>query len=1022
MLESGDCKAEHTDAGYSLNAPESGEALVYSFIGYAEQEQPNDGRSVIDVTLAPDDKELEEVMVVAYGTAKKASFTGSATQVGADELQGNAKANPVAALSGRVAGVQITNDDGQPGSTPTIRIRGISSIYASNKPLYIVDGMPFEGNLSAINSQDIESMTVLKDAAASAIYGARGANGVIIITTKKANKGELKVNLDAKWGNNQRAVKNYEVITDPRQYHELQYRALYNYFALTRGDNSETAHNKANSNLFGVLGYQVFTIPDGQRIVGTNFKFNPEATLGYYDEEADSYYLPDDWYDEAFSKRNLRQEYNVSASGTTDRLSYYMSLGYLDDSGIVPSSGFRRYSARMKGDLDAKDWLRFSTNMSFTNYNRKSNDSNLNWGSSGNIFYAANMIAPIYPLYQRDKDGNIRYDAAGNIRYDFGSQRAFLSMSNPLGEQTLNDRNNRVDVFSGKWQADLMPIEGLTISAVLGVESTNSRFNALYTPLQSTSAAYDGSASVSHTREFGLTQQYLASYKRTFADVHGFDILAGYENYVYREHHLRGYNTYLYNPNVAELDNTVGEKPTVHSNSLSYQTRGFLARLQYDYAGKYFLSGSVRRDGSSVFDPDNRWGTFGSVGLAWLMSEEDFIKNLGWVDMLKAKFSYGVQGNDNLGRDDDDEVYRVWAFRPYQDLYKLTNSGDSSNPFALSFARKGNHDITWESSHSINAGIDFEVFKHLSGTFEFFKRKTSDMLYNMPVSSTKGYSTIPTNVGDMENTGFEFDLTGYIFRTPELEWSINVNGTHYKNEITDLSEDVRENGIKNSATIYRIGGSVYNSYLVRSAGIDHETGVELYYAKDDDGNWEVSTEYNANSREDLGTTLPKIYGGFGTTVLWRGIDFSAQFSYQLGGKIYDGSYEELMHSGQSSTAGTNWHKDILNAWTPENPNTDIPRLNYGDDRRQHTQDKYLISSNFISFNTLVLGYTFKEELINKLKLQKVRVYFSADNIAMKSKRQGLDPRQRMAAGGSTTSGNFSYSALRNISGGLQITF
>ena len=399
------------------------------------------------------------------------------------------------------------------------------------------------------------------------------------------------------------------------------------------------------------------------------------------------------------------------------------------------------------------------------------------------------------------------------------------------------------------------------------------------------------------------------------------------------------------------------------------------------------------------------------------------MNDVRWLNLLKAKFSIGVQGNDNLGRDDDDDAYRVWAYRPYQDVYRDSNSGDSNNPFALSFIRKGNKDITWESSTSINAGIDFEVLdSRIVGSVEFFKRKISDMLYNQPVPVSKGYTSFPNNVGDMENTGFEFDLTGYILRFNGLEWSVNINGTHYKNEITDLDAAVRENGIKNANTIYRIGGSVYNVYMVRTAGVDHSNGEPLFYSDPDAGDFSTVNDWSKAEKSDLGSPLPKIYGGFGTTLTWKGLDFTAQFSYQLGGKVYDGTYEALMHSGNSSNSGTNWHKDILGAWTPENPDSDIPRLCTGDNRYQNTQDRFLVKSNYLSFNSAVLGYTFKKDLTRKFFVENMRVYVSADNIALHSYRKGLDPRQRLEAGGSTTSGNFSYSALRNVSGGIQITF
>ena len=1009
------------DGQYTLQVPADATTLVFTFIGMAQQEQPIDGRKVIDVRLSNDEQLVDEVMVVAYGTAKRSSFTGSAGTVKSEKLAERSVSNAMQALTGQVAGVQVLNSNGAPGSAPTIRIRGIGSMSASNAPLYVVDGVPYEGSVSAINPQDIESMTVLKDAAASAIYGARGANGVVLITTKRAKQGDAVVNVEAKWGNNQRGVPNYDVMDDPAMYLETQYRALYNSRALN-GSSIAAAHDYANANLVESLGYQIYTVPEGERLIGTNFKLNPNATLGYYDGEY--YYTPDDWYDEMFDKSNLRQEYNVSTSGSTDRLNYYMSFGYLDDTGIVNNTGFTRYTSRVKGDLQAKEWLKMGANLAYTFYNRKTSSTLTTWGSSGNAFYVANMIAPIYPMYYRDKDGNIMYDENGIKRYDFGSKRAFMNGSNPAADFALNDRNRETDNFNGKWYVDVTPIEGLTLTATLGAGVINQRYNGYTNPRYGSGVGAGGYVSVSHTRDFSLNQQYLATYKKTFSEVNNVDVLFGYESFRFKDQYLGASNSNMYNPNVGEISNTVNEIPSASSSVNYYSTEGILARLQYDYAGKYFLSGSYRRDASSCFHPDNRWGNFGSAGAAWLMSEEDFVKNIKWINMLKVKASYGVQGNDNLGRDDVDSEYATWAYKPYLDSYKVSYSGDAGSPFTTTFIKKGNKDITWETSYSLNVGADFELFgNRLGGVVEYFYRKTTDLLYSQPVPNVLGYSSIPMNIGDIVNKGVEIDLHATVFKNSDIEWTVSFNATHFTNEITEMAETAKANGgIKGSTYIYRVGGSLYNSYLRRFAGVDKTNGQALYYVDPDNGDFSTTSSYTSATQSDLGSTLPDVYGGFGTEVRAYGFDLSASFSYQLGGKIYDGTYDDLMHCGQPSTAGTNWHKDILKSWSPENPNSNIPRLCSSDDRRQTTNDRFLVKSDYLSFNNVVLGYTLPQELTRKLFVERLRIYASCDNVALIACRKGLDPRQRMGTGDTTTSGNYNYSALRTISGGVQITF
>ena len=1006
---------------YSLSVPADG-ILVFSSIGYNTKEVAVASRLHVDVVLEPDSQYLDETIVVAYGTATKSSFTGSAAVVNAETIENRISTNVTSALAGTTPGVQVISSSGDPASNgSSIRIRGIGSMYASNTPLYIVDGMPYDGSISDINPNDVESMSVLKDAAASAIYGARGANGVVLITTKRAASGDAQVKFDAKWGSNSRLIPQYDVISDPALYYETHYQMMYN-SQIYAGKTVAEAYAFADNNIFneknGGLGYQVYTVPEGQKFIGTNFKLNPNATLGYSDGEYT--YIPDNWYDEAYHN-SFRHEYNVSISGSKDRLSYYGSVGYLDDGGIVDNSNYKRYTARINVDYQAKKWMKVTSNVSYSHSDSQIASYSTGYGSSGNIFYITNNIAPIYPLYVRDAEGNIMY-SNGYPVYD-ANQTNFMRPSftgNAVRDNAIDKKQNYADVLNGKWGVVFTPVKGLNVTANVGLMNDNTRYNALYSQFASASGV-DGQVYVSHSRIFAVNTQALVDYKTDFGGTdHNFDVLAGYETYKYKSQSLSGQNDHLFDPFIGELNNADGKSSQyANSSSSQYMTQGLLARAQYNYGEKYFVSGSFRRDASSRFHKDHRWGNFGSVGAAWLMSAEDWMK-ASWVNMLKLKASYGVQGNDNLG-----------SFFPYADQYTHSYN-EETGEYSLTLEYKGNDELTWESSHSLNVGADFELFNgYLNGTVEYFSRATSDMLYYKAVPLSAGNPTgeYPVNIGSVQNSGFEVTLSGAIINTKNVQWDWNINASHYKNVILELDESVAEDGIKGGNSIYKEGGSLYDAYMRKFAGVDPETGEPQWWKKeyDEEGNYtgDVKTKVFSDADQyELGTVMPKLYGGFGTTLRVYGFDLSAQFSYQLGGKYYDGTYQSLMHTN-SGSAGTAWHSDVLNAWTPENRNTDVPRLDGTAHEGQTAVDKYLISSNYFSVNNVTLGYTLPKKVTTKMGIEALRVYVSGDNLAVFSARQGVDPRFSMGLGSYTSgsglnSGN--YSAMRTIAGGITLTF
>ena len=1010
------------EGNYTISVSQ-GELISYTSIGFITVEVKVGKESVIDIALEPDKTLLDETIVVAYGTATKSSFTGSAAMVKKDLIEKRVSTNVTSALAGTTPGVQLISSSGDPASNGSaIRIRGIGSMSASSAPLYVLDGVPYDGSISDINSNDVESISILKDASASAIYGARGANGVVLITTRRAKSTDAMVRFDAKWGSNSRLIPQYDVIEDPALYYETHYRMMYN-SQLYAGKSSDDAYAFADKNLFntanGGLGYQVFTIPKGESFIGRDFKLNPNATLGYSDGKYT--YRPDDWYNETFHN-SFRHEYNISINGSSDRYSYYASAGYLNDGGVVANSGYERYTARINADYKVKKWLKVLTSMSYTHSDSKIASYDDGYGNQGNVFYTVNNIAPIYPLYVRDADGNIMYENGYPV-FD-ANQTNFKRpgfFGNAVRDNLIDKTRRYSDVLTGKWGLVVSPLKGLDLTANVGIKSDNTRTNSLSSKYASGSKT-DGVASVSQNRVFTVNSQYLVTYKTDFSgSKHNLDILAGYEIYNYKEQYVGGSNTNLFNPNIGELNNADGKSnKSANSYTNSYMTQGFLSRVQYNWNNRYFISASYRRDASSRFAKGHRWGDFGSFGFAWNITEETFMQNATWVNLLKLKASYGVQGNDNLNH-----LY------PYSDTYNHSYNEDTKE-YSVSLSYKGNKDITWETSHSLNFGLDFELFNgYLNGSLEYFHRTTTDLLFHRPVPLSAGNPTgrYPVNVGSMLNHGVELTLGGNIIQMHNVLWDWNFNLSHYKNKILSLDSSIPVDGQKYSNSIMKVGGTMYDAYMRRFAGVDPNTGKAMWYKKEIDSNGkytgkDIKTDvFTEADQYDLGTVLPKVTGGFGTSILLYGVDLSVQFSFQLGGKYYDGTYQALMHTNGGT--GTAWHKDALKAWTPENKNTDVPRLDGNSLVGQSAVDNYLISSNYFSVNNVTLGYSLPQKWISKIKLAGLRFYFAGENLAVVSARKGVDPRFSMGLGSYTSGSGLNsgaYSAMRTLTGGITLTF
>lgn len=1021
------------------NVPTTAKLLTVSYIGMATKEVAI--KPTLKIYLESSDRTLQEQIVVAYGTATKESFTGSATVVGADIIAETQKNNVLDALNGKVAGVQMYNSSGQPGqTTPLIRVRGIGSINAGNAPLIILDGAPFDGDMNTLNPADIESMTVLKDAASNALYGARGANGVIMITTKRAAQSEpAKITIDAKWGSNSKAVPDYETISSPGLYYELYYKALRNQATIRQGMSDLDAHFYALENLidgsYG-LAYNIYNVPEGETLIGMNGKLNPHATMG---NVVNGHMLKaDDWMDASY-RHGLRQEYNVTATQSTERTNLFISLGYLNNEGIVPKTDFERFSGRLKLDTQLKPWLKVGVNVNYAHYNVNSMEEDGITDSSGNILALATQVAPIYPLYVRDEKGNIMVDGNGYVMYDYGKAgetggvgltRPFFTSCNALGSTMLEKHGYNGNALNAVGFAEFRFLKDFKFTSTNTVGLDESRDTNLTNGFYGPYASSNGVLTKGHGRTLTTNFQQLLNWHHEFDGGHDVEVMFGHEVYKNRYSSLSATRSNMLSPTNLELDGAVTDGAS-GSYETDYNTEGWFGRAMYNYNQRYFVSASFRRDASSRFAKENRWGSFWSAGAAWLINKEKFF-NYDWVDMLKLKVSYGSQGNDAIG-----------DFR-YTNTYNIVNA---DGKVATTPMDMGNRKITWETNHNFNVGVDFEFFgQRLNGSVEYFYRKTTDMLFSFPLAPSFGFSSYYANVGDMRNQGIEVSLDGDIIRTKDWTWSANVNFTHYKNKVTRLPEERKTlvaDGVRGYNSGWHFVGegiSLYSFYTYKYAGVYSENnyagdeydpsnaGKPMWwrnvYAEDDEAQThpigrEKTTDYSEADRYICGNALPDLYGGFGTGLRWKDLDFSINFSFQCGGKVYDNDYSALMDSPTTDTHGNNFHKDILSSWSPENATSNIPALIYGEQYNGAFSDHFLISASYLSLDNINLGWTLPRIWTRKVGIDKVRVYVSADNVALWSKRKGLDPRQSMAGDNATAS---YYSAIRTISGGIQVAF
>ena len=929
--------------------------LVISFIGMQSQEVKI--KSNVNVVLKSDAEVLDEVVVTGYGVQRKASFTGAASIVGEEAIAKKNDANFVKVLEGSVPGVQMNNSTSMPGVWGSVYIRGRASLNSGTQPLYVIDGMPVNSDtdaistsdnnmvdpMSSINPADIESITVLKDAAATAIYGSRAANGVIVVTTKKGSEGKFNLNLDIKQG-----------------------------FVSMGNNNMDFANAEESMKLFtdGLTAYQ-----------GGDWQEN-------YNYLADNYFGWDrktstDWMD-AITRKGYYQDYNLSAQGRNGNTGYYVSLGYLNTDGLIIGSDMERFSGRM--NLDSKfKWATIGVNTSYS-YSTQNGFSLSTGGSMSSPLTAAiSSQTPMDPVY--DSEGNYN---------NINMYNPVALMDEDTGE--LNENKMQTINLNPYLQVDF----GLGIYAktTLGVNLTDLRqyqyWSALYNPQ---AMDYNGLGQQYNSRNTVITWNNVVGWNHKFADKHDVSVMLGQEmqkkSYFY-EYYAKSDFPFA-DSGMRDLT-TAGTEQGSEYYKKEARLASYFMDAHYSYADKYYLSGSYRRDGSSVFGSDTRWGNFWSVGGKWRISGEDFLNGNNVITNATLRASYGTVGNQDID---------WYAARGFYGAGYNYNQTPGMIPVSIS-----NQELTWEVSKKFDIGFDLSLWHRLHFTFDFYNEITSDALFQVPLSMTTGMTETYKNIGKIRNHGIEFSVNANILQTKDWTWSAYANLTWNENEVVKLSTD---EPIEYPFQIIEEGRPYTQFKMKEYAGVDRETGKPLWYLNET-GN-ETTSDYNAAAKRYVGDADPNVLGGFGTNLRWKDIDFGLSFNYRLGGKVYNSG---AAFTGFGMAFRTPLEDVALNSWTEENKDAKYPQYIYKDPyNATSTSSRFLYSGDYLRISNLTLGYTLPKKWTTKILIQRLRAYISVDNLYTFTASDFVGYNPETSANGVIA---WQYPATRTFIGGIQLTF
>lgn len=792
------------NGSFELSVEKSIKSLEISYIGY--QTQKVAVATNLKIKLKPDTQQLDEVLVVAYGTTKKSSFTGSASVVRSDEIKKFQGTGFTDALQGLTAGVNVSQDASNPGAEARISIRGIANMAGNTTPLYVVDGVPYDGSLNSINTNDIASLTVLKDAAAASLYGSRAANGVVIITTKTGKAGKVKVNFNASWGTSDNAV-GYGKKADPKQTLLLYWEGLYNdKYYFEGGCSKQEAGDYASQSLLGKIFTAQGKDPTGKPIYVSPFNHIDEDWV-LHDGNGNPYINPNltyawnendwDWYG-AYYKRKLRQNYSIDISGATEngKTNYFISTGFLDDKGYGGGDYYKRYSFSANVNSEINKWLAMGGSLRYA-YSRQSSS-----GSTRALNYNMTLASP----YLRNASNTdwVRSEMTGKRVLQYGAYTSFFGV-HPLsnrGDYWDNDNNdnfsnNDASNLNARYYAQISLPYNIKFKTTLNLDDNTSRSytydSAIWgsgqsEPWGNTIRPSGGSASRSNFHSMSVTNSNILSWNQSF-DKHNISFLVGQEAYYQRTEYTAGGGSGIYQMNQFQVDSATKD---YWSSSFSdrYALLSYISKLDYNYDDKYYLSGSFRRDGSSCFAPESRWGNFWSTGASWRISNEKFMEDFDWIDNLVIRGSYGTSGNDRLIPRQSNGKGGSRILYAYQGTYESNNLYNISGLKPASLATPKLH---WEKNEQWNIGVDFALFSWLNGTLEYYTRSSDGLLYyqELPLSAQVGNVTgINTNVGDIRNSGFEATLGFQLFNQNKFQWRIDVNMSTLKNEVTKLPTEI----------------------------------------------------------------------------------------------------------------------------------------------------------------------------------------------------------------------------------------
>lgn len=1125
------------DGNYSLTDVRKGAILVFSSIGYTSQEVRLGSSSVVNVVLKSDADFLNEVVIVGYGTAKRKDLTGSLTQIDNKLIASQNSSSATKALEGAVPGIVYASVDGQPGNDAGLRVRGLGStnVGASNA-LVIIDGVPAQGDnpLSNMNQEDIASITVLKDAASTAIYGSRGANGVILVTTKRGDSGRTKISFQARAGWN--TVGSYKVgqVDNAAGIYEYLWQSIYNSYRYgvngagpalnketgeyyTNIGNPNVSHDAAaefaSQHLFNYIGlndsfgrnmlgnYMAYNVPGatytpdgtgssasstmtGAYLVGTDGKINPNASLLY-----------DDTYADALLKTGFRQQYDLSASGGSDKEDHYLSLGYLTDPSYVPNSRFERITGRANINVNLFKWLKVGANVGYTR--SRTNYQGTYWAArnsgsnQGNITRYVNGHTPIVPFYAHDAEGNYIYDKNGdrvrNYLYNstysplgqtgnnYGSTDIMYAMDNDIREDLTSTLNTRTYI-------EIPFLDHFTFRTDFAYDKINRTTTVYYNGTTGRAASIGGYFGKRMNDIEVMNLQHRLTYNQDFGK-HHVDAMALFEDSDWEQQTVNWGSADEFIPGFLAAGNFVGRyygagsAPTPGYGHDIERMRSWLGRANYIFADKYYVSGSVRRDGSSKFRKENRWGTFWSVGAGWRFTEESFMQDLrdSWLNNGKLRASYGVIGNQNgIGRY---QTYRTWG---YSTTYQTTNNGQgkpTGDSYKLSMGGLVNTQLTWEETKTFDVGLDLTLFNRIDLTFDWYNRVTGNSQFSQPVSYlAMGQTTLPRNIAELTNRGIELDINADIIRTKDIRWNVAFNITHYTTKLTDLPDDAipahaeglpdgtwednqgswaSAGGSQQNANVYLrgIGRDWFNLYMYKYAGIDQSSGLPMYFHrvteadhaagkyKDTEVGGSVKTTNYANaSKYEVGSAIPTFQGGFNTSFSYKNFYVNAQFAYQIGGKFFSRNYAEYLYNVVDAQMYRMMFvsKDVKgNTWTPNNTGAGFPMQWYPAGENSYFSgtsanggnwsftDESLFSASYLRLKNLTLGYNVSKSLLNKLRIDKVvsniKVFASSDNLFILSAAKAIDPTMS-ASGGYNDVDSYTFPNMRTYTIGINLDF